>query len=279
MSTERVRIAARGESLFVSSAGVRLHALSYGGGGGRELVLLPGLTCPAVTLEFLAVELAERRRVITMDFRGRGLSDAPASGYSLPDYAGDVMALIRELGLRHPVVVGQALGGRIAPAFDALYPGVAAGLVIIDPPLTGPDTEPYATPIETFLAEIRAAGAADGDAAADVRSRYPHWTDWQIRSRADWLDTCAEHAIVETHANFHREDLLDYFARVTAPATFVYGEHSRALDDGRLQALHRANPEISLEMVPGSGHLIPYDDLPATIRSIERFIDDLEARP
>lgn len=272
--SERSRVPARGEGVFVTASGLRLHALRYPRPSARALVLLPGLTCPAVTLEFLALELGEHYDVVTLDYRGRGLSEAPATGYTLEAYAGDVQALISELGLQRPLIVGQALGGRIAPAFDALWPGVASGVVIIDPPLTGPDTEPYATPLASFLREIRTA--AEGDAFDHVRRTYPTWSDDQVRTRADWLDTCDERAITETHTNFHREDLLAYVTRMSAPAVFVYGEHSRALGSGRLDDLRAANPRIPHVMVPGSGHLVPYDDLPATVREIVRFADGLD---
>lgn len=258
----------RGESVHARSGAVRLHALRYGD-AGPDLVLLPGLTCPAATLEFLSIELARENRVVTMDFRGRGLSDAPATGYALPDYAGDVLALVDELGLEAPLVVGQALGARIAPAFDALHPGRAAGVIMIDPPLTGPDTPPYPTPLESFIDQIREAAGPGG--LERVRRRNPTWTEEQVRSRAEWLHTCAEHAIAETHRNFHREDLLAYVARVTAPALLVYGEHSHALMPGALEAWTSANPRVEQVMVPGSGHLVPYDDLAATVDLISAF--------
>jgi N-formylmaleamate deformylase len=266
--TDRQRVAPRGDSVYVDAGDVRLHALRYGE-SGPDLLLLPGLTCPAVTLEFLAVELARDHRVVTADFRGRGLSDAPATGYGLPDYAGDVLALIDGLGLGRPLVVGQALGARIAPAFDALYPGRASAIVLIDPPLTGPDTEPYPTPLASFLEQIREVGGPD--AFDRVRTRMPGWTDEQVRTRADWLDTCAEHAIAETHDNFHREDLMAYIARMSVPALFVYGEHSHAVSPQTLAVLRAANPAVEQFMVAGAGHLVPFDDLDATLRAIRSF--------
>jgi N-formylmaleamate deformylase len=92
-----------------------------------------------------------------------------------------------------------------------------------------------------------------------------------VRSRATWLGTCAEHAIAETHRNFHREDLMGYLAQMTAPTLFVYGEHSHAVSPSALAALRAANPSLEVLAVPGAGHLVPYDDCVATLRVIRGF--------
>ena len=83
----------RGESGYVEAGGTRLHYLSYGQ-RGPQLVIVPGITSPAITWEFVAEELARDYRVYTIDVRGRGLSDKPASGYTLPDYGADAAGFI-----------------------------------------------------------------------------------------------------------------------------------------------------------------------------------------
>ncbi len=53
----------------VRANGVRLHLLRYGGQGPR-LLLLPGITSPAITWGFVAERLARHFDVHVLDFRG-----------------------------------------------------------------------------------------------------------------------------------------------------------------------------------------------------------------
>ena len=54
---------------------VRLHYLRYGG-RGHALVLIPGITSPAITWGFVAEKLAQFFDVYVLDIRGRGLSSS-----------------------------------------------------------------------------------------------------------------------------------------------------------------------------------------------------------
>ncbi len=66
------------------------------------------------------------------DLRGRGDSDKPEEGYSVPLHAADLAELIDELGLQRPVIVGHSLGAMIALYFAAHYPEKLSKLVLID---------------------------------------------------------------------------------------------------------------------------------------------------
>ncbi|MCZ0975481.1 hypothetical protein O1L55_38125 [Streptomyces albulus] len=61
-------------SRWVRSGATRLHVLDYGG-DGPALVVLPGITSPAVTMDFVSRELTDLVRPLVVDVRGRGLSD------------------------------------------------------------------------------------------------------------------------------------------------------------------------------------------------------------
>ena len=138
-------IQARGVSRFVEANGIRQHYLEYGA-GPVELVIVPGITSPAITWEFVAEELAASCRVLTLDIRGRGLSDRPASDYSLPEYAADVAGLIGSLGLERPVVLGHSMGARIVAALGALHPDSHGPLIVVDPAPHRPRPRPVSDP-------------------------------------------------------------------------------------------------------------------------------------
>ena len=118
-------------SAFVTASdGLRLHARCYGRAStaGIPVVCLPGLARTSADFDVLATALSRDgphpRRVIALDYRGRGLSqyDRDPANYSLPVELADVLAVVtaleaasghfhRHIAWRHP---DDAAGGRPA---------------------------------------------------------------------------------------------------------------------------------------------------------------------
>ncbi len=117
---------------FVQANGIRLHYLEYPG-AEPTLLLLPGLTANAHCFDgLIAAGLAERHQVLSLDCRGRGLSDKPATGYSLADHAADVIELMEALDLPEVIPVGLSFGGLLTLYLAAHYPERFPRLVIMD---------------------------------------------------------------------------------------------------------------------------------------------------
>ena len=73
-------------SKFAQVNRIRLHYLEYPG-GQPTLIFLPGLTANAHSVIGLVnAGLSPRFRLLSLDFRGRGLSDKPATGYRMTHY-------------------------------------------------------------------------------------------------------------------------------------------------------------------------------------------------
>lgn len=71
-------------------------------------------------------------RVACTDLRGHGDSDHPFSCYGDVETAGDILALIEELG-GQAVVAGNSMGAGAAALSAALQPELVSGLVLIGP--------------------------------------------------------------------------------------------------------------------------------------------------
>ena len=71
-------------------------------------------------------------RVLAMDLRGRGHSDKPASGYSVEQHCRDILAIIDDLKLKRPLIMGHSLGAFIALAFAATYPDRVDRVILVD---------------------------------------------------------------------------------------------------------------------------------------------------
>ncbi len=76
--------------------------------------------------------LSSQFRVITIDLRGHGESDAPLWHYSLNQAADDVRALLDHLSIAQALFVGLSMGGYILLAFYRKYAVLVKGMVLAD---------------------------------------------------------------------------------------------------------------------------------------------------
>jgi pimeloyl-ACP methyl ester carboxylesterase len=121
--------------VVASDTGDRLHFLDWGGDGRPGIVLVHGLSSTAWSWSPVARRLAAERRVVAMDLRGHGLSDAPTGRYEPELLASDVIAVAEgsgALGADGVVLAGHGFGGIVA-AWAAVALGErCARLVLVD---------------------------------------------------------------------------------------------------------------------------------------------------
>jgi len=102
-------------------------------GDGPLAVLVPGMGDLRAAYRFLAPALGEAGyRVACTDLRGHGDSDTTFTSYGDEDTAGDVTALIEELG-GPAVIVGNSMGAGSAVLAAARRPELVCGLVLVGP--------------------------------------------------------------------------------------------------------------------------------------------------
>jgi len=122
--SEPVMIAGRGD-------GVKIQ-LAQWGQNGKAVLCIHGITANCRCWDVVASSLEKGVRVLAMDLRGRGRSDKPASGYSVDQHCRDIVALLDDLGLKRPVIMGHSLGAFIALAFAANYPERVESAILVD---------------------------------------------------------------------------------------------------------------------------------------------------
>jgi pimeloyl-ACP methyl ester carboxylesterase len=112
-------------------AGINIQ-LTVWEGNGKPVLCIHGLTANSRFWDCLASALSPRHKIIAMDLRGRGLSDKPRTGYSVDHHCKDVLALIDDLGLEKPVLMGHSLGAFICLVFTARNPKRVDRLILVD---------------------------------------------------------------------------------------------------------------------------------------------------
>ncbi len=113
------------------------HNVTFAGRGERPLVFMHGFGCDQNVWRHVTPEFGDDYRIVLFDHVGAGKSDLSqydAGKYAdLQGYADDLIALVRELGLHQPVVVGHSVSAMIAVLAAVREPALFSQLVLLGP--------------------------------------------------------------------------------------------------------------------------------------------------
>ena len=116
-----------------SEDGIRLEFETFGS-GSLPVILLHGWGGSASYWREMISHLdLAGLRLVVLSYRGHGDSDKPTTGYTLDQFAKDVLAVADAVGAQQFVLVGFSMSGKFAQYIAAVYPGRVSGLVLIGP--------------------------------------------------------------------------------------------------------------------------------------------------
>ncbi len=165
---------------FATRNGVRLYWRADGHPTHPALLLLNSLGCDHAMWDGVVRVLAGRFRLLRMDTRGHGASDAPSGDYTIADLAEDAVAVLNAAGAKQAGVAGVSMGGMTAMQMAITVPGRLTGIAICNS-MAQADPAPWT---ERATA-IRAHGmVAMTDAI--MRRWFPEAV---IAANPPWLDT------------------------------------------------------------------------------------------
>lgn len=244
----------------VRANGIRQHYLRFGG-KGPALVVVPGITTVAAQWGFVAERLGRIFDTYVLDVRGRGLSESgPHLDYSIDACAADVVEFAAALGLGRFALLGHSMGARIGIRAARQSQSAIDHLVLVDPPVSGPGRRTYPSPLEPLLSLIRAAKRGEADKA--LRSPdAPKWPEAHIRMRGEWLHTCDERAIIESHRGFHHDDIHADLPHLTIPTALIVAGKGEVILPEDENEIRQLLPSIVIERLENAGHQVQIDDV------------------
>jgi pimeloyl-ACP methyl ester carboxylesterase len=119
----------------IRNGSIELHVADDGDPAAPPILLLHGITSFGGTWDWIVPVLAERWRVLRLDFRGHGASDRTPGEYSPAGYLSDAVAAIEQAAGRPCVVIGHSLGGATAAGLAQQHADLVVAAVMEDPPL------------------------------------------------------------------------------------------------------------------------------------------------
>lgn len=282
------------EHIVAAADGTALYARDYAAWRRDRVpvVCLPGLTRNAKDFETVAPRLAEARRVLAFDFRGRGRSGRADPATYRPDQeVADTLHVLDSLGIERFAIIGTSRGGIAAMVMAARALPRMAGVLFND---IGPRID------KAGLLRIRSYLGADpqfagwGEAVAALRSSNPGFetlseAEWLAfarrvyrevdgRPRADYDPALAQTfpGVADIEAGKVPElwALLDLMADV--PALVLRGEHSDLLSADIVAGMHRHHRRLASVTVGQRGH-VPFLDEPECRVAIDQWLAGVDA--
>lgn len=116
---------------FSDGAGARIYWKLEGAADKPALVLLNSIGTDMSLWDRCVPLLLNDFRLLRIDTRGHGASDAPGGDYSLPMLASDVVSVMEAAGIDKAAIAGVSLGGMIAMELALTHPERITQLALI----------------------------------------------------------------------------------------------------------------------------------------------------
>ncbi|MFF7637403.1 alpha/beta fold hydrolase [Kitasatospora sp. NPDC008050] len=235
-------------------------------GAGDPVLFLHGFGTSGRVWGAQVGDLAADHEVITVDWRGAGRSDHPATGNTIAGNVADTLALITELGLNRPVLVGSSMGATFALEAALAAPELVGGVVSVN----GPGYWPGQGMTELIDQLI---GNLVSDRAGTLAGWVPSWfgpvagpelVDWTVRQTLD-SGVFIDALLLEAAGYDPRAEM----AGLAVPAVFVHGLLDSEIPLAVSETLASLAPRGSVQPIEGAGHL-PHQELPREFNLVLR---------
>ena len=218
-------------------------------------------------------------RIITIDLRGHGKSDAPLWHYTLEQSADDVCALLDHLGIQRALFVGLSMGGYILFAFYRKYAARVKGLILADTKAQA-DTEEGKNG-RFQLAQI--AYEKGPSAIADVMipkllspatiQTNPALVQ-QVRAMIEGNQISG--ITGDFMAMAERTDSVSLLSQITCPTQIIVGELDQATPPSDAKLMAEQIPQARLAIIPNAAHLSNLEQPEAFNQIVSAFALNLE---
>jgi pimeloyl-ACP methyl ester carboxylesterase len=274
----------------VTARGVRFHVAESGPADGEPVVLLHGFPQHWYAWRHVMPHLADTHRVLALDLRGFGWSQAPKHGYSMATMADDVIAVLDGLGIGRAAIVGHDWGGWIGFVAALRHPERVRALASVNMTHLWPLRRALLPNLwrmwHTAFIEHPPMGRLvlrrTGFAAFLLR----HWsgdpTLWEredIRVYTDLMrDPARARAGEQMNAAYVWREIFGHplgrfrKARLTVPTLIIGGEHDVVIPPTVLAGAERHADEVRVVVLPGGGHLLPEEQPAAVAAELVRFL-------
>lgn len=241
-------------------------------GAGRLIVCLHPVGTRRAFWEPLMDRLADRYRLIAVDFRGHGDSDTPQRGFTLDELADDVIELLRQQKASGAVVMGCSLGGMVTQAIALKAPELLSAVVIAD-------TGYMQTDATRQVMARRAADALRGMPTV-IDTTIERWFPAAFRRSNPGLAEQVKAWLLEDDPivfSWCWEAIRDLafgqrLSTIKLPALVIRGAEDASTPSATMQEMAKLLPRSRFVEIAESGHVAPLQDPDRFAAAVREFL-------
>lgn len=244
-------------------------------GQGQPIVFLHAFPLNRSMWDPQVEGLKSQFRIITIDLRGHGESEAPMWRYSLGQFAEDIKGLLEHLGISKAAFVGLSMGGYILFALYRKYPSLFNALVLADTRATADTPEAKATRFSmaqiaykrgsSTIAELMLPKLL-GSTSLDHRQNLVE----QLRHMITANEISG--IVGDLMAMEERPDSTPLLRDLKIPTLVIVGEEDVASPPEEVQGMAEHIPGAKFTIIPEAGHVSNLDQPKLFNQSIQEFL-------
>lgn len=254
--------------------------LAYGDrGAGLPLVFLHAFPLNRTMWAAQEDSLSSQFRVITVDLRGHGESDAPLWRYTLDQTADDVCGLLNHLAIRQAVFVGLSMGGYLLFAFYRRHAERVKGLVLADTRAQADTPEGKAGRFELAQTAYKKGPSAVADimipkllSPATIQTRPEIVQRVRMMIEGNHVSGIAG----DLMAMAERPDSIPLLKEIRCPTSVIVGELDQATPPSDATLMADQIPGARLTVIPGAAHLANLEQPERFTHIVQSFAGSLE---
>jgi len=223
-------------------------------------------------------ELSSQFRIITIDLRGHGESDAPLWSYTLDQSAHDVRALLDHLAIHEALFVGLSMGGYILFAFYRKYADRVKGLILADTRAQADTEEGKNGRFQMAQTAYKKGPSAIADimipkllSPATIETK-PDLVQ-QVRAMIEGNQISG--IVGDLIAMAERPDSVTLLSQITCPTQVIVGELDLATPPSDAKFMAEKIPGARLAIIPEAAHLANLEQPDTFSRIVSSFASDL----
>lgn len=202
--------------------------------------------------------LSSQFRVMTIDLRGHGESDAPLWHYTLDQAADDVCGLLDHLSIKQAVFVGLSMGGYLLFAFYRKYAERVKGMVLADTRAQADTEDGKRARFEMAQIAYKRGSSAIADimipkllSPGTIQTR----PELVQRVRGMIKGNQVSGIAGDLMAMAQRPDSVPFLQQIHCPTQIIVGELDVPTPPADARLMAESIPNARLAIIPGAGHL------------------------
>ncbi|MBI4400816.1 MAG: alpha/beta fold hydrolase [Nitrospirae bacterium] len=223
--------------------------------------------------------LSARCRVITVDLRGHGESEAPLWRYTMDQFADDLKGLLDHLAIRQAVMAGLSMGGYVLFAFYRKFPDRVKGLVLADTRAREDSEEGRAGRFAMAQLAYKNGASAIADAMLPklLSQASLHGRPELVQQvRAIITATQVSGIAGDLMGMAERLDSVPLLKAIACPTLVIVGEQDTATPPADARLMADAIPGARLAIIPAAAHLANLEQPEAFNRAVDSFLESVE---